>query len=183
MLGQGLAEHEHLDGAAEIVECGEHHRIAGASADALGLDDDPADGHPVLVAAVRERRQLAVCARAQSLAQRLERVRGHEQPDRLLLDGEQLRLLELLDRDRRVGRTSERRARAAGAPRSRPPNPSITSPPHPARVARSAPGQVEDRALADLGVLLSLLARGLGLLEHARACPCDSLRWSRARRT
>ena len=56
----------------------------------------PADRHPVLVAAVRERGERAVDARAQRLAQRLQRVRGDEQADRLLLDGEQLGLVELL---------------------------------------------------------------------------------------
>ncbi len=74
VLGQGFAEHEHLDGAAEIVERGEHHRIARAGTDALGLDDDPADRHPVLVAALGQRLQRTVAACAQDLAQGLERM-------------------------------------------------------------------------------------------------------------
>jgi hypothetical protein len=96
VLGERLAEHEHLDAALEVVEGGEHHRISIAGADALGLDDDPADGDPILVATLCERAQRAVGAIAQRLAQRLERMRRDEQPDRLLLDGQQLGLLELL---------------------------------------------------------------------------------------
>ena len=83
---------------------------------------------------------------AQRLAHLLERVRRDEQADRLLLDGQQLGLVELLARDRRVRRGREGRRAAA-------------------RVA--AHRQVEDRALPDLRVELGLLAGGLGLLEHA----------------
>ena len=46
-----------------------------------------------------------------ALADRLERVRGDEQADRLLLDRQQLALVELLRRDRRVRRARTRDAR------------------------------------------------------------------------
>ena len=88
----------------------------------------------------------AVDLGAQRRADLLERVRGDEQADRLLLGGQQLGAIELLGGDRRM----------AGARRT------------PARPAPSAGvgAEVEDRALADERVLLGLLARPLGLLEH-----------------
>ena len=67
-----------------------------------------------LPAQLRER---AVDRRPQRLAHLLERVRGDEQADRLLLDREQLGLVELLAGDRRVGRRRER-GRAAPPPSS-----------------------------------------------------------------
>ena len=74
-------------------------------------------------------RERAVDRRAQRLAHLLERVRGDEQADRLLLDREQLGLVELLGRDRRV-------AGAANAAAAAPP----PSPPH-RRGRRSSPGR------------------------------------------
>ena len=134
-----------------------------ARADLLGLRDDPADRHPVAVLALGELGERAVDLRAQRLAHLLERVRGDEQADRLLLDGQQLGLVELLGRDRRV------RGAANGGPRR--------------RRRRRVVAEVEDRALADLRVLLGLLPGALRLLEHRRACPCASRRSSRTRRT
>src|SRR6185437_6914582 len=82
---------------------------------------------------------------------RLERVRRDEQPDRLLLDRQQLGLVELLARDRRMHRPREARGGCGARP-----------------VRRAVPAfcQVEDRTLADLRILLDLLARALRLLEH-----------------
>ena len=92
-----------------------------------------------------------------------------EQPDRLLLGGEQLPLVELLIGNGRVDRAGEpraagdggrsravRRRRAAGG----------------AAIGRRVGGEIEDRALADERILLRLLAGGLGTLEdfqHALA--------------
>jgi hypothetical protein len=87
--------------------------------------------------------------RVRRLAQRLERVRGDEQPDRFLLRGEQLWLLELDRRDRRVQRAREAERAAGGCLCSR----------------GCVFLQIEDRALPDLRVLLQLLACPLGLLE------------------
>ena len=158
VLAERLSEHEHLDGALQIVERREHHRVAVARADPLGLRDDPADRDQVLVAAIRERRYRAIHPRAQGLAQRLERVRGDEQADRLLLDRQQLRLVELLARDRGI-HGSRQRAR-----------------PILRRAGRALPlarrrREVEDRRLADERVLLCLLPRRLRLLEHFEHAP------------
>ena len=170
VLGQRLAEHEHLDRALEVVERREHHVVAVAGADALGLGDDPADRHPVLVAAVGERGERAVDARAQRLAQRLQRVRGDEQPDRLLLGRQQLGLLELLGGDRRVHRRGERRRarRPTPARRRRPRGSSL-------RGRRSSPGR-SARPAGSSG-------RRPGPARAPRACPCGSRPSSRARRT
>ena len=94
----------------------------------------------------------------------LERVLGDEDADRLLLHREQLALVELLDRDRRVRRAGERRRAAAVL--------------LPAEAA-----EVEDRALADLRVELRLLAGGLRGLEHVEHALARGARWSRTRRT
>ena len=120
----------------------------------LVCGDHPADRDPVAVAAAGQLGQRAVDRRAQRGADLLERVGGDEQPDRLLLGRQQLGAVELDRRDRRVARGRERRSRRSAA----------TSPP----VGRggSAGIEVEDRALADQRVLLGLLARALGLLEH-----------------
>ena len=74
------------------------------------------------------------------------------------------RLLELARRDRRVGRAAERRARRR----------------RPAAAGVAAVAEVEDRALADLRVLLRLLARGLRLLEHLEHALAASRRSSRS---
>ena len=91
-------------------------------------------------------------------AQRLQGMRGDEQADRLLLDREQLRLLELLAGDRWVGGPREGRRRAVADAEGR------------AGAARAGGlgrwGEIEDRTLADLQILLGLLAAALGLLEH-----------------
>ncbi len=75
VLGERLAEHEHLHGSLEVVERGEHHVVTTAGADALGLGDDPADGHPVLVAPLGKRGERTVRASTQRLAHGLEGVR------------------------------------------------------------------------------------------------------------
>ena len=158
VVGQGVAEHQQLDRPGEVVQRGEHHRVAVAGADPLGLGDDPPDRHEVLVAALGQRRERAVHPRAHRLAQRFERVGGDEQPDRFLLGREQLGLVELLRGDRRMHRLGqpETRERARGAVGAR----------SPAGGVLLAFLEVEDRALSDEGVLLGLLARRLGLLEH-----------------
>ena len=58
--GERSAEDEQLDAALEVVERGEHHRVASLRADLLALRDDPADGDPLAVAAVGELRERAV---------------------------------------------------------------------------------------------------------------------------
>src|SRR5271154_5179865 len=87
---------------------------------------------------------------------------GDEQPDRFLLCSQQLGLLVLLARDRRVHGAGEPRAwheRTALSDR-------LGACAHP---SVGAPGrlflQVEDRALADLRVLLELLPGGLCRLQ------------------
>src|SRR5206468_2457523 len=100
------------------------------------------------VLAVAQRRERRVDRRAQRLAHLLERVRGDEEADGLLLDGQQLGLLELTGRDRWVLRRGER-ARGAGGGGG---------------LGRI---EIEDRSLPDLGVELGLLPGGLRLLEDA----------------
>ena len=112
-----LPKIEHLDRALEVVEGGEHHRVALLGADLLGLGDDAPGRDPVAVLAVGQRGQRRVDGGAQRLAHLLERVRGDEEPDGLLLDGQQLGLLELLGRDRRVLRRHEGRGGARVAAR------------------------------------------------------------------
>src|ERR1700727_3620642 len=75
-------------------------------------------------------------------------MRRDEQADRLLLDGEQLSLVELLSGDRRMDRAHQT---GAGSSALR-------------RIARLA--EVEDRALPDLCILLHLLPVRLRVLEH-----------------
>ena len=133
-----------------------------AGADLLGPGDHAADLHPLAVAAVHDLGARAVGLDPQRLAHALERVLGDEEADRLLLDRQQLRALELL-----VGIGGCDGAANGGVGRA---------------VAAEA-AEVEDRALADLRVLLRLLAGGLRGLEHRRACPCASRRSSRTRRT
>src|SRR3954466_1556320 len=145
VLGQRLAEDQDLDRALEVVEGGEHHRVTLLRTDLLGLGDDASGRDPVAVLVVGQRGQRRVDGRPQRLAHLLERMRGDEEPDGLLLDGQQLGLLELLGWDRRVLRGHQGRG----------------------GVARAEIAEVEDAPLADLGVELRLLARGLRLLEHA----------------
>src|SRR5262249_43263985 len=133
------------DRSTEVVERREHHWIAVARADPLGLNDDPPHPHEVLIPPFRQRGERTVHARAKRLAQRLQRMRRDEQPDRLLLPGKQLRLLELLRRDRRMDRARQSRRTLCGG---------------------HGRLQVEDRALADEGVLLRLLTGGLSFLEN-----------------
>src|SRR3954463_8736464 len=147
VLGQRLAEDQDLDRALEVVEGGEHHRVTLLRTDLLGLGDDAPGRDPVAVLVVGQRGQRRVDGRPQRLAHLLERMRGDEEPDGLLLDGQQLGLLELLGWDRRVLRGHQGRGGAGAA------------------IAEVA--EVEDAPLADLGVELRLLARGLRLLEHA----------------
>ena len=109
-------------------------------ADLLGLGDHAADLHPLAVLALGDLGDRAVGLHLQRLAHALERVLGDEDADRLLLDRQQLGRSNSSRRDRRV-----RRAR-----RTRPSRPSSPK-----------PAEVEDRALADLRVLLGLLARRL----------------------
>ena len=166
VLRQRLAEDEDLDRALEVVERREHHRgrpsSCGSSWPAVMMP--PAVTQSPSLRSARSASGQSTCS-AQRLAHLLERVRGDEEADRLLLDGQQLGLVELLGRDRRVLRRGERRRRAAlGAPASA------------RRGRRSSPG----RSAASCWVFWP---GALGLLEHARACPCATRRWSRTRRT
>src|SRR5207248_8282346 len=81
-----------------------------------------------------------------------QRVRRDEQPDGLLLRGQQLRAVELCARNRGVARSRERRGGPFG-----------TATP---RAAAEIKAEIEDGSLADQRVLPSLLARPLSLLEH-----------------
>src|SRR3954452_11959812 len=153
VLGQRLAEDLDLDRALEVVEGGEHHRVALLRTDLLGLGDDAPGRDPVAVLVVGQRGQRGVDGCPQRLAHLLERVRGDEEPDGLLLDGQQLRLLELLGRNRLIRIPPARHEGRGGAGAG-------------AGAAIAEVAEVEDAPLADLGVELRLLARGLRLLEH-----------------
>ncbi len=161
----GGVEDEHLDLALEVVERGEHHRVALARADALALGDHAADGHPLAVLLVAQLGERAVDLRAQRVAHLLERVAGEEQAERLLLPLVELLALVRQRRHRQVvvGRPRRRRrrrgrrsspgraARPAGASR-RPPGPAASRSSMPGagaaeRVERAALDQRLDRLL------------------------------------
>ena len=125
VLGERLAEDEDLDRALEVVERREHHRVALARADLLGRGDDPAGGDPVAVLA------LASSASGQSTSARsasrtsLSGCAEMNRPIDSFSTRQQLGLVELLGRDRRVARRGERRAarrrrrRRRASPRSK----------------------------------------------------------------
>ncbi len=131
--------------ALEVVEGGEHHRVALLGADPLGLGDHPAHRHPVAVRRAGELGQRAVDSRVQRGPHLLERMGRDEQAERLLLGGQQLGAVEL---------DAEGSARGWVWP--------VTG----RRRIPAAEPEVEDRALADQRVLLGLLPGALGLLEH-----------------
>jgi len=118
--------------------------------------DDAADGDPLAVLDLRQLAERPVHDGQQRLADLLERVHREEQPDRVLLVRQQLVLLELGGRDRRVRGTGEGRGCAVGW----------------VGAVSLRFEEVEDRPLPDLGVLLDLLAGALRLLQdlqHALA--------------
>ncbi len=151
---QHVAEHEQLDRGLEVVERGEHHRIALLGPDRLVLGDHPADGHPVSVAPAGQLRQRAFHPGVERRPDLLERMGRDEQPDRLLLGGQQLGPVEL-DRPGsvrgwgsrtpppplvaalgRAGRTRDRRSIPARS--ARPAGPSAPRP-EPARASSACP--------------------------------------------
>ena len=96
--------------------------------------DDPAGRHPVLVLARRQVGERAVDRLAQRLAHLLQRMRGDEQADRLLLDRQQLGLLEL---DVGIGGCAARRTPPPRRCRSTPPPKSSESKIEPWPISRS----------------------------------------------
>src|SRR5581483_7077189 len=114
-------------------------RLALLRRQLLQRGDDAADRDDLAVAAPLELVQRAVGPAAQLVADRRERMLGDVQPERLLLEAQELRLLELGDRRNR--RMVPRR-----------------------RVAAELP-EVEDRPLAEQPVRLLALAPGERLLE------------------
>ena len=165
-LLERLGEDDELDRAVEVVERGEHHRVALLGPQALGLADDPADRHPVAVAA-RRRAPPSVqsVAAASAGRERLQRMRGDEQPDRLLLGREQLGAIELRGGDRRVARRRRR-------PRCRPPAAAAVDR---SRGRRSRPGR-SARPAGPSG-------RPPAPAPARSACPCGWRRSIRTRRT
>ena len=145
---------DQLDRALEVVERREHHRGRRSCVRiflASVMMPPTVTQSPSLRCGELGERAVDACA--QRLAHLLERVRGDEQADRLLLDGEQLALVELLGRDRRVRRAgtpwpaARRRRRGRPCRRSSPgrsARPAATSGrrPAPARAPSSMPLRV-----------------------------------------
>ena len=103
--GVGGVEDQELDLALEVVEGGEHHRVALLQLDALALGDHAADrdrGPVRILLLVREVGERAVDLRAQRRPHLLERVAREEQPERLLLPLVQLLPVVRQRHDRRV---------------------------------------------------------------------------------
>ncbi len=129
----------------EVLQCREHHRIPLLGAQAPELTDHAAERHSFPVPALAERPEVHVGADRERSTDRLQRMRRDVEPHGLLFHGEQLALLKLPGGDRRVARTASRRRTA---------------------VATEVHTEIEDRALADLGVLLRLLTSRLRLFEY-----------------
>src|SRR5436190_7885047 len=95
-------EDDDLAAAGDVVEPHEHHRLALLGRQVLERRDDAADGDDLAVAAALDVRERAVGFAAELVADRVQRVLGDVEAERLLLQPQQLRLLELLGSDRRV---------------------------------------------------------------------------------
>ena len=149
--GVRRVEDEHLHLRLEVVERREQHRLALLRADPLGLGDHPADRHPLAVALAHQVCERAIDARAERRAHLLQRVRRQEEPERLLLH--RVQVLALV---REVGHRRVLAHRPAGSGAE-------------TRAAGSCRLlEVEDRGLAELGVLLRLRSRGLCMRQHGQ---------------
>src|SRR6185437_5603648 len=131
--GDDLAE------ARDVLEPGEHHRVALLRRHLLERRDDAADGHDLAVAAPLELVDRAVGLAAELIANRRQRMIGDVEAEGLLLQLEELVLRELAGGDRRMMACR--------------------------RVAPVRVAEVEDRPLAEQLVGLLLLAPGECLLE------------------
>ena len=155
--GVGRVEHEHLDLALEVVERGEHHRVALLRADPLALGDHAADGDPLAVLLARQLGQRAVDPRPQrgrtSLSGWLERNR----PSVSFSHSLSCLRSSGSGRDRQVVVRDGRRRRRRS--------------------------EVEDRALPAERVLLGLRARGLRLRQHLHHAGARAGQRVEARRT
>ena len=104
-LARGLVggvEDDDLGGAGRVVEREEDHRVAALRRQVLDVGDDAADGDDLAVAAALELGERRVGLAAELLADGRERVLGDVEAERLLLEPQQLLLLELAGRDRRM---------------------------------------------------------------------------------
>ena len=102
--GVDRVEDDYLRAAEHVVEPHEDHRVALLSRQLLDRRDDPRDGDDLAVAAALELGERRVGLAPQLLSDRLERVLADVEPERLLLQPQQVVLLELLRPDRRVRR-------------------------------------------------------------------------------
>src|SRR5436190_10468206 len=156
-------EDDELAAAGDVVEPHEDHRLALLRRQVLERGDDAADGDDLAVAAALDVGERAVGLAAQLVADRVQRVLGDVEAERVLLQSQQLGLLELLAGDLRVLDLEHRLlaeerlllARGAGAERgferaehahSRPPG----------RVERAALDERVERPLVRGGVLDAL---------------------------
>ena len=101
-LLERVGEDHELDRAVEVLERREHHRVALLCAQPLDLADHAADRHALAVLALAHGTEVDVGLGRHRDAQLLQRMRGDVEADRLLLHRQQLVLLELAGRDRRV---------------------------------------------------------------------------------
>ncbi len=163
-LGLVGLEDQHLDLALDVVEGREHHLVAALGADLLAVGDDPADRDPGAVGLARRAAAMAAVDPGPQRRRRLRpagarrgRCRASPSPSPAARRG----------RTRRPGSA----AGAGGRPGRR------RSP------ARVLAAEVEDRALAELRVLLRLLARRLGRGQRLQHPLAAWRRSSRGRRT
>ena len=104
-LARGLVggvEDDDLGGAGRVVEREEDHRVAALRRQVLDVGDDAADGDDLAVAAALELGERRVGLAAQLVADGREGVLGDVEAERLLLEPQELLLLELAGRDRRM---------------------------------------------------------------------------------
>ena len=100
--GVRRVEDDDLGASGRIVERDEHHRLAALRRHLLEARDDPADGHELAVAPSLEIGERAVRLAPQLGSHALERMLGDVEAERLLLEAQELALVELGDRDRRM---------------------------------------------------------------------------------
>ena len=122
--GVRRVEDDDLGVAGRIVERDEDHRVAALRRHLLERRDDPAHDHDLSVAPALDLGERAVGLPLELSRDPLEGMLGHVQPERLLLEAEELPLVVLHRRDRRIvalllpPRSRRNRRRSTPGPRA-----------------------------------------------------------------